>query len=111
MTKGDCWIGISQAEESGLILAYKVGKHRDKFIEEIIINTEIKTECKGWFTDGWGGYERVRSQDLFDAIAKENTQQLELTNGIIRQLSSRWRERRKKNKEGFTDRSQVSSNF
>ena len=53
ITRGDCWIGIAQAKASGLILAYKVGKHRDKFIEEIIINTEIKTESNILFTDGW----------------------------------------------------------
>lgn len=31
----------------------------DRFIEELIINTEIKTECNILFTDGWGGYERI----------------------------------------------------
>ena len=52
ITKGDCWIGISQAKGSGLIIGYEVGKHTDIFIEELIINTEIKTQCNTWVTDG-----------------------------------------------------------
>jgi hypothetical protein len=43
---GDCWIGLSLASSSGLILAACVGKHTDVFIEQLAINTEGKTECK-----------------------------------------------------------------
>ena len=52
ITKGDCWIGIAQGKDNGLIIAYRVGKHTDSFIEDLIINTKIKTECENWFTDG-----------------------------------------------------------
>ena len=52
---GDCWIGISLAQESGLILAARVGKHTDTLIEELVISTEGKTDCKNWNSDNWGG--------------------------------------------------------
>ena len=55
------------------------------FNEEIIINTEIKTHCKILFTDGWGGKERILSPEVNHVIGKDNTQQLERTNGILRQ--------------------------
>ena len=48
----NCWLGISLSPDSGLILAARVGKHTDKFIEELVINTEGKTDCKHWNTDG-----------------------------------------------------------
>jgi len=53
---GDCWIGLSQAKDSGLILSARVGKHTDKLIEELVVSTEGKTDCQEWDTDGWGGY-------------------------------------------------------
>jgi len=56
---GDCWIGLSQAKDSGLILAARVGKHTDELIQELVTSTEGKTDCQFWDTDGWGGYERV----------------------------------------------------
>lgn len=46
--RGDCWIGTSLASESGLIIAARVGKHTDKFLEELQLNTEGKTDCKFW---------------------------------------------------------------
>ena len=79
-----------------MILAYRVGKHTDIFIEELIINTEIKTECHNWCTDGWGGYERVLSIEVNHTISKKNTQKLERTNGIIRQQTGRWHRRQNK---------------
>jgi len=82
---GDCWIGLSLAQESGLILAARVGKHTDAFIEELINNTEGKTDCPNWSTDGWGGYERVLSLEVNHQIGKDKTQKVERTNGIIRQ--------------------------
>jgi hypothetical protein len=32
---GDCWIGLTQAQGSGLILATRVGKHTDEFISNL----------------------------------------------------------------------------
>jgi hypothetical protein len=63
---GDCWIGLSLADSSGLILAARVGKHTDglyafggaKPYEELVVTTEGKTACNRWNSDGWGGYER-----------------------------------------------------
>ncbi len=40
---GDCWIGLSLAKESGLILAARVGKHTAQLIEELVVTTEGKT--------------------------------------------------------------------
>lgn len=79
-----------------MILAYRVGKHTDQLIEELIINTEIKTDCPNWCTDGWGGYERVLSSEVNHVIGKENTQKLERTNGILRQITGRWHRRQNK---------------
>ncbi|NEQ95068.1 MAG: hypothetical protein F6K25_32455 [Okeania sp. SIO2G4] len=56
---GDCWIGMTQGSSSGLILTGRVGKHTDEFIEELIVNTEGKTNCRQWHTHDWGGYERA----------------------------------------------------
>jgi hypothetical protein len=33
---GDCWIGVSLANSSGLILSARVGKHTDELIEELV---------------------------------------------------------------------------
>jgi hypothetical protein len=43
---GDCWIGMTQATGSGLVLAARVGKHTDEFIEQLVVNTEGKTNCR-----------------------------------------------------------------
>ena len=93
---GDCWIGLSLAQESGLILATRVGKHTDVFIEKLINSTEGKTDCPNWSTDGWGGYERVLSPEVNHQVGKDKTQRLERTNGILRQQTGRWH--RKQNK-------------
>ncbi len=45
---GDCWIGLSLADSSGLILAARVGKHTDELIEELVVSSEGKTDCKQW---------------------------------------------------------------
>ncbi|NEP06399.1 MAG: hypothetical protein F6K34_17160 [Okeania sp. SIO4D6] len=50
---------MTQGSSSGLILTGRVGKHTDEFIEELIVNTEGKTNCRQWHTDDWGGYERA----------------------------------------------------
>ena len=93
---GDCWIGLSLAQDSGLILSARVGKHTDDFIEELINSTAGKTDCLNWNTDGWGGYERVLGIEINHQIGKENTQRLERTNGILRQQTGRWHRRQNK---------------
>lgn len=93
---GDCWIGITQADDSGLIISARVGKHTDKFISELVVNTEGKTHRSTWHTDGWGGYERVLGDEIEHIISKKNTQKLERTNGILRQQTGRWQDRQNK---------------
>ena len=73
LTAGDCWIGLSLAEESGLIMGMRVGKHTDSFLSELLFNTEGKTDCKVWYTDDWGGYERILPPEVIHIIGKENT--------------------------------------
>lgn len=43
--------------------------------------------------DGWGGYERVLSDERDYYISKVLTQRLERTNGIVRQQTGRWHRR------------------
>lgn len=93
---GDCWIGLSLANDSGLILTGRVGKHTDAFIEELVVSTEGKTDSKTWYTDGWEGYQRVLSPEMIHVVGKENTQRLERTNGIVRQQTGRWHRRQNK---------------
>ncbi len=64
LEQGDCWIGLSLAQSSGLILATRVGKHTDVLIEQLVVSTEGKTDCKQFNTDKWGGYERVLLPDV-----------------------------------------------
>ena len=82
---GDCWIGLSLANTSGLILAARVGKHTDALIEQSVFSTEGKTDCKQFNSDDWGGYERVLPPEVQHHIGRDKTQRLERTNGIIRQ--------------------------
>ena len=93
---GDCWIGISLADTSGLILAARVGKHTDELIEELVVSTEGKTNCKRWNSDDWGGYGRVLPPEILHYIGKDETQRLERTNGIVRQQTGRWHRRQNK---------------
>jgi insertion element IS1 protein InsB len=93
---GDCWIGLSLASSSGLILAARVGKHTDALIEQLVFNTEGKTDCKQFNSDDWGGYERVLSPEVQHHIGKDKTQRLERTNGIVRQQTGRWHRRQNK---------------
>ena len=57
--RGNCWIAISLAQASGLILAARVGKHTDNLLAALLHSTEGKTDGQKWSTDGWGGSERV----------------------------------------------------
>lgn len=93
---GDCWIGLSLANCSGLILAARVGKHTDALIEALVVSTEGKTNCKQWNSDDWGGYERVLPPEILHSIGKDKTQRLERTNGIVRQQTGRWHRRQNK---------------
>ena len=93
---GDCWIGVSLAKESGLIISTRVGKHTDELLADWVANTEGKTDCKLCYTDDWGGYERILPPEMIHIIGKQNTQRLERTNGIIRQQTDRWHRRQNK---------------
>ncbi len=93
---GECWIALSLANCSGLILAARVGKHTDELIEELIVTTQGKTDCQRWNSDDWGGYERVLPPELLHYIGKDRTQRLERTNGIVRQQTGRWHRRQNK---------------
>lgn len=93
---GDCWIGLSLANSSGLILAARVGKHTDELIEELIVSTEGKTDCKRWNSDDWGGYERLLPPEVLHYTGKDSTHRLERTNGIVRQQTGRWHRRQNK---------------
>lgn len=92
----DCWLGLSLARESGLILSARVGKHTDAFFEELVVSTEGKTGVRLWYTDDWGGYERVLPPEVTHVVGKENTQRLERSNGIVRQQTGRWHRRQNK---------------
>jgi len=101
---GDCWIGVSLADSSGLILAARVEKHTDDLIEALGVSSEGKTDCKRWNSDVrlwrsealWGGYERVLPPEILHYIGKDKTQRLERTNGIVRQQTGRWHRRQNK---------------
>lgn len=95
---GDCWIWLSLASHSGLILAARVGKRTDAFLTELLVSTEGKTDCDIWNTDGWRGYQRVLPETIHHQVGKQGTQRLERTNGIIRQQTGRWH--RQQNKFG-----------
>ena len=81
---GDCWIALSLAQLSGLILCARVGKHTDELAIELVASTQGKTDCTEWHTDGWEGYERVLPDEVEHYISKGLTQRSERTNGIVR---------------------------
>lgn len=93
---GDCWVALSLAQLSGLILCGRVGKHTDSLVEELVVSTQGKTECTEWHTDGWDGYERVLPDEVDHFISKALTQRLERTNGTVRQQTGRWHRRQNK---------------
>ena len=84
LTKGDCWIGMTQVSSSGLILATRVGKHTDQLLTELIANTKGKTNCKQWYTDDWGGPKRALPPTVEDIIGENQTHHKDGTNGIVR---------------------------
>ena len=93
---GDCWIALSLADSSGLILAARVGKYTDELIEELVTTSERKTACKRFNSDDWGGYKRVLPPEILHYIGKDKRQRLERTNGIVRQQTGRWHRRQNK---------------
>lgn len=93
---GDCWIALSLAQDSGLVLSGRIGKHTDELAQELIENTEGKTTCHRWPTDGWEGYSRQLSDDTIHEVSKALTQLLERTNGIVRQQAGCWHRRQNK---------------
>ena len=90
---GDCWIAVSLADSSGLILAARVGKHTDELIEQLVVSSEGKTACKRFNSEDWGGYQRVLPLEIEHYLGKDKTQRLERTNGIVRQQTGRWHRR------------------
>jgi insertion element IS1 protein InsB len=72
--RGDCWIALSLERESGLILSGRVGKHTDSLAQELIWNTEGKTDVSFWFTDGWKAYERKLTEENELWVGKAGTQ-------------------------------------
>ena len=48
-------MGISLAQDRGLILSARGGKQTDECMEELVVSTEGKRDCLEWDTDGWGG--------------------------------------------------------
>jgi IS1 family transposase len=97
LVAGDCWIALSLAQLSGLILTGRVGKHTDELAAELVLNSQGKTECTEWHTDGWQGYARALHDDGVDHfISKVLTQRLERTNGCLRQQTGRWHRRQNK---------------
>lgn len=93
---GDCWIAVSLADSSGLILAARVGKHTDELIEALVVSSEGKPDWKQWNSDDWGGYERVLPPEILHHTGKDKTQRLERTNGIVKQQTGRWHRRQNK---------------
>lgn len=67
---GDCWIGVSLADSSGLILATRVGKHTDELIEALIVSSEGKTDCKQWNSDDWRATSASCPPQLSMTLAK-----------------------------------------
>jgi IS1 family transposase len=74
------------------------GKHRDAFIEQLVVNTEGKTHCQQFNTDDRDGYKRVLPPEIGHYIRQAKTQRLERTNGIVRQQTGKWH--RQQNKFG-----------
>lgn len=65
---------VSLADSRGLILAAPVGKHPSELIEERVVTTEAKTECKRLNRDDGRGYEGVLPPAIEHYIGKDRTQ-------------------------------------
>lgn len=96
LTIGDCWVALSLAKDSGLLLSGRIGKHTDELAQALVVNTEGKTACHRWQTDGWDGYARQLPDKVTHEVSKALTQRLERSNGILRQQTGRWHRRQNK---------------
>ena len=47
------------------------GKHPDELIEQLVISTEGKTDCKQFNSADWGSYERVLRPEIQHYISKD----------------------------------------
>lgn len=74
----------------------RVGKHTDELAQELVANTEGKTDCTEWHTDGWDAYERVLTNEASHYISKALTQRLERTMLSCVNKRSRWHRRQNK---------------
>lgn len=63
---GDCWIALSLAQLSGLILSGRVGKHTDSKGAGVSrqYRRQDQTDCQEWDTDDWEGYQRVLPEEV-----------------------------------------------
>lgn len=93
---GDCWIAVSLAQLSGLILCGRVGKHTDSLAIELVSSTQGKTDCSEWHTDSWSAYERALPSEVEHYVSKLLTQRIERINGTLRQQTGRWHRRQNK---------------
>ena len=89
-------MAIALANNSGLILTCRVGKHTDSLLDDLMSSTEGKTNCKNCNSDDWGGYERIVASEISHYIGQDRTQRLERTNGIVRQQTGSWHRRQNK---------------
>ncbi|ABW30246.1 conserved hypothetical protein [Acaryochloris marina MBIC11017] len=96
MSVGECWIALSLAKDSSLVLSGRIGKHTDELAQDLIENTEGKTTCHHWQTDGWEGSSRQPPDEVIHHVSKVLTQRLKRTNGILRQQTGRWHQRQNK---------------
>jgi insertion element IS1 protein InsB len=62
--QGDCWIALSVAYNSGVIVSARVGKHTDTLLNELLVSNQGKTDCLVWKTDEWGGYDRILPEEV-----------------------------------------------
>jgi IS1 family transposase len=68
----------------------RAGPNTNELAAELVVNTQAKTDCKEWHTDGWSGYERALCSDEIEHyVSKVLTQRVERTNGIVRQQTER----------------------
>ena len=87
---------MSVADNSGVIVSARVGKHTDTLLNELLVSNQGKTDCMVWKTDEWGGYDHILPEEVEHWLGKAGTQRIERTNGIIRQQTGRWHRRQNK---------------
>lgn len=94
---GDCWISLSVASSSDLILAARVSKHTDAFIEQLVINTTRQNSLPAVQHRRMG---RLSTSfpiwSLTSHRQRQNTAMFVRTNGTMRQQTGRWHRRQNK---------------